>query len=294
MNKLLKSSIFFLLAVFVFAACQEEVVKDDYEVLDPSKAPAVATGEPVQISSNFAVLSGTSEDSDVEKGILLADNAELTSASVFTVGADEELQVRATGLAPSTEYYYAAFGVTADGGSSIGEVKSFTTLEGVIEFDISYETASAEDWQNAGFETIDMDGDGEDWGLATYMNTEKVAYASYSWSGSPLTPENYLVFPEMQFNGKFGVFTVAIQAGDASWFAEKVKLVVSAEPFTAENARDAEVIFTHTLENGNIYTASVDVPAAYEGSPVYFALVHAEVTDNYLVYLLKANFSYAK
>jgi hypothetical protein len=294
MNKQLKSFIFFLLAVFVLA-CQEEVVKEDYEILDPSKSPSVTTGEPVQISSNFAVLSGTSQGDNVEKGVLLATNAELNSASVFTVSSEDELQVRASGLAPSTQYYYAAFGVSAEGGSSVGEVKSFTTLEGVVEFVINYETSSLDDWENGGFETIDMDGDGEDWGLTYYNEAAgQVAYASYSWSGSPLTPENYLVFPEMQFNGQFGVFNFTIQAGDPDWFAEKVKLVVSDQPITAENAREAEVIFTHTLENGNLFTASVDVPATYEGNPVYFALVHTEVTDNYVIYFLGANFSYAK
>ncbi|MFW6289520.1 MAG: choice-of-anchor J domain-containing protein, partial [Mariniphaga sp.] len=294
-NKRLKTSIFFLMALFVFTACQEEIVKDDYEVLDPSKAPSVTTGEPVQVSSNFAVLSGTSQGEDIEKGVLLADNEELNSASVFTVTPEDEFQVRASGLVSSTQYYYAAFSVNADGGLAVGEVKSFTTLEGVVEFDISYETASVEDWENANFETIDMDGDGEDWGL-TYYNEDagQAAFASYSWFDSPLTPENYLVFPEMQFEGKFGVLTFTIQAGDPDWFAEKVKLVVSAEPITAENARDAEVIFTHTLENAEMYTASVDVPAAYEGSPVYFALVHADVTDNFVVYFLGADFSYAK
>jgi hypothetical protein len=295
MNKIIKPFIYFLLAVFVFAACQEEVVKEDYEILDPSKSPSVTTGEPVQISSNFAVLGGISQGDNVEKGILLANNEALNSASVFTVASEEELQVRASGLAPSTKYYYAAFGVSAEGGSSIGEIKSFTTLEGVVEFSISYDTSSLEEWQNAGFETIDMDGDGEDWGLTYYDEAAgQVAYASYSWSGSPLTPENYLVFPEMGFNGQFGVFTFTIQAGDPGYFGETVKLIVSSEPITADNARDAEVILTHTLASANAFTASVDVPAEYEGSPVYFALVHTEVTDMYVVYFLSANFSYAK
>jgi hypothetical protein len=293
--QLLKPFILVLMAALIFTGCQEEFAKGDYEILDPSKVPSVTTGNPVQISSNFAVLAGTSQGADIEKGILLADNEDLNNASVFTVSSEDELQVRATGLSPNTEYFYAAFGVSAEGGSGIGEVKSFTTLDGVVEFSINYRTSSLQDWQNAGFETIDMDGDGEDWGLTWYnQSAGQVAFASYSWSGSPLTPENYLVFPEMNFNGIFGVLNFSIQAGDPSWFAEHVKLVVSSEPITEENAREAEVIFTHTLANANVFTASVDVPAKYEGSPVYFALVHADVTDYYVVYFLGANFSYAK
>ncbi len=307
MKNIIKLFIFILTGAFIFSSCQEELVNpDEYRIeYDQTKAPAVGDASIAKVSAGYAILQASADTAAIDRGFLVsASESDFSSATVISVkkSADVvELQdngtftLRAGGLQGQKTYYFKPFASNFEGGTVTGSVQSFTTRESVVAYEISTSGSSIDDWQNAGFESIDKDGDGLGWNLTYYdEDAGQVAYISYSWYGDPVTPENYLVFPEMTLDGVDGTIEVTVQAADEDWPYEKFKIVVSDEPITEGNCRDAEVLLTHQLANGNVYTASADIPEKYEGSKVYFALLHAEVTDWYAIFFLGTKLSFAK
>ncbi len=301
--KIMNTTIKLLIAIFflgaVFVSCQEELTDAaDYDIIyDASLAPTVSTDDPAKVSASYSILEGTSQNGDIDKGFFISTSQDFSSYDVVPSddSSDGVFSARVSELTPKTTYYYKAYASNLQGGTKVGDVKSFVTKEGFDAYEINYATNSVADWVDGGFSTIDKDGDGNDWGL-TYYDEEagQVAFASYSWYGSPLTPENYLLFPELAFDGVDGAITVTVQAADPDWYAEKFKIVVSNAPITIDNCRDAEVILTKELTSGTITAVTADIPASYEGNSIYLAVVHADVTDNYAILFLGAKFSYAK
>lgn len=287
-----------LLVATTFFACEEELVKSDFDVaIDASKTPVVATSDLSKVSASYAVLKGTATGEVVDKGFLVSTDAEFTSPVIIATkdGENGNFELKAAGLNPLTTYYAKAFATSLLGGTAFGEVKTFKTREGFNAFSISALTATIDDWSNAGFDDIDMDGDGNSWKLSYYnQDAGQVWMISASWASVPLTPNNYLLFPEMNIAGVDGVLTIKVQGADPDYPKEKFKVIVSDAPITADNAANAEVLFTHTLADAKAFTKSVEVPAKYEGKKVYMALVHFDSTDNYQLGLISASFDYAK
>lgn len=306
MKKYIKPFIFLLGVTFTFTSCQEELVSsEDYRIeYDESKAPALGEGTVSKVSAGYAILKATADADAIDRGFLLSKSeTDFSSAQVISVENDAAVvtidgtsfELKASNLSGQTTYYYRPFASNFEGGTVLGTVQSFTTRESATTFSISYDTATEEDWNSAGFTTIDIDGDGNDWALGYYDEDEgQIAFVSYSWSGSALTPDNYLVFPEFVLDGVDGTFSFSIVAGDPDWYAENVKVVIHDSPITEANAAETTVLYEHTLANENIFSASVDIPESYEGESVYIALVHADVSDYYNVYMLEASFSFAK
>lgn len=307
MKNIIKLFVFTLAGAFAFTACQEELVNpDDYRIeYDQTKAPSLGDASIVKVSAGYAVLQASADTGAVDRGFLISESEnDFSSATVISVkndanvvelNSDGTFTLRASGLQGQNTYYFKSFAANFEGGTVTGNVQSFTTRESVVAYKISTAESSLDDWQNAGFESIDKDGDGLGWDLTYYDDEEtQIAFISYSWYGTALTPENYLVFPELALDGVDGTVTVNVQAADADWSAETFKIVISDVPITEENCRDAEVLYSNTLAGGDVFSASVDVPAAYEGGNIYLALVHAEVTDMYAIMFLGAQLSYAK
>lgn len=282
----------------ILVSCQEELVDSKkYDVkLDPSKAPSATTNDPVKISAAYADLSGSSVDGSLDRGILISKTNTFASRTVISAAADGNFTVKAPSLSPNTTYYYRTYSTNLEGGTTLGAIKSFTTKIGFTAFSISYLTATEDDWDNAGFDDIDKDDDEESWGLYWFNQTAgQLCMRSYSWiSAGALTPENYLLFPGMELDGVDGIFNIVVKAHNASYFREKFKVVISKEPITFENCQNAEVLFTHTLANNNIFTRAIDIPASYEGGTVYLAIAHFDCTDWVALNFLGGTFSYAK
>lgn len=287
-----------LLVATSFFACEEELVKSDFDVaIDAAKTPVVTTTELSKLSASYAVLTGTATGEVVDKGFLVSTNPEFSAPIVFATKEVKEgsFELKAVGLNSSTTYYVKAFATSLLGGTALGEVKTFKTREGFNAFAISALTATIDDWSNAGFDDIDMDGDGNTWKLSYYnKDAGQVWLTSASWASAPLNPDNYLLFPEFDLAGVDGVLTLKLQGADPDYPKEKFKVIISDAPITADNAANAEVLFTHTLADAKAFTKSVEVPAKYEGEKVYMALVHFDSTDNYQLGLISASFDYAK
>ena len=153
------------------------------------------------------------------------------------------------------------------------------------------------DFENStmqGWTTIDADGDGFTWMLASEVmgtgyghnaSTDCVLSQSYSNSYGPLTPDNYLVSPQVPLGG---VITFYACAQDASYAAEHFGVAVSTTNNTSASAFTTIQQWTMTAkdgakaprgmnEQGNWYQYTVDL-SAYSGNG-YVAIRHFNCTD---------------
>lgn len=154
----------------------------------------------------------------------------------------------------------------------------------------------------AGLSVIDADGDANNWGLFT-GNATTAAWGltgnfagSRSWNPStgtpagPLTPNNYLITPEIVIPGTAGLTTTLsfkVGVNDPTAFAEQLSVYVI--PPTANTAELIEAItpaFNRTMNVTNAQTAityTVNISGS-AGQTVRIALRHHDCTDQNLLY----------
>jgi len=278
-----------VLAAAIFASCSEELVKSDYDYTpNPENAPQnVVTGAVLEAASESAVVSGSVENDTtlLDWGVVYykvedADDPEKYSVKSAT-NAGFEFELTLTGLVASTEYQAKVFAMNLDG-ITYGEPVNFTTDTPLTYLVDLNESSSEDDWlafiENVS--TIDKDGDEEEWGFDNLAEEGELwAFYSASWNSEPLTPENYLIFSVE--TGTNTSFTLTAQALDANYCAEKFKMIASLEEITEDNCQDAEVLFEHTLEDGDPFTKTVVLPSSYDNQIVYLGIAHYDCTDNY-------------
>ncbi|MFN8273577.1 MAG: choice-of-anchor J domain-containing protein [Flavobacteriaceae bacterium] len=155
---------------------------------------------------------------------------------------------------------------------------------------------------STGLSIIDADGDTANWGLysgnattAGWGLTGNFA-GSRSWNpstGTPpgaLTPDNYLLTPEVAIPDTFGTTTLSFKLGtnDVDFPAEHISVYLApASANTAALISALTPVFTYTLTAANATTAdvfSVDV-TAYNGQSVKIVFRHHDCTDQDLLYL---------
>ncbi len=153
----------------------------------------------------------------------------------------------------------------------------------------AYETT--EDFlTGSGWSTIDADGDESNWFL--HSINEGKALASQSWDGVALTPENYLVTPQIQLPQQPGdghiLLTYDIAATGNNFYEEHYKVVVSTMGSGAEDFTDDNIVFEETLtaaESGSNFALRVINLDDYAGESVYVAFVHYDCTDQDMLLL---------
>ncbi len=127
------------------------------------------------------------------------------------------------------------------------------------------------DYHNAG---VDLTGNGHN-GSAQF-----VISGSYSNSlGAALTPDNYLVSPQIELGGGIEFW---VKAQDAGYFAEHFGVAVSTSGNT--DAADFTTIAEWTLEDGNDWHKYVVDLSAYTGQG-YVAIRHFNCTDMFILNL---------
>ena len=199
-----------------------------------------------------------------------------------------------TGLAENTTYYVKAYATNSEG-TSYGSLKSFTTTGGSAsgdEFLETFENGIPSNWA-----AIDADGDGYTFELGTepeysgHDGGNCAISASYINDIGALTPDNYLVTPQMQIvNGSKLRFYACAQDGDYPYehFGVAVSLTSqsNASSFTtvAEWDMQAKRINNRKKrglnEQGTWYICTVDL-SSYAGSSVYIAIRHFNCTDQF-------------
>lgn len=136
-----------------------------------------------------------------------------------------------------------------------------------------------------GWMTVDADGDGNEWVAATSVGEtqphEGEAFAaSFSWANVPLTPDNWLISPEITV-GAGAELSFYVNSNDG-WPAERLTVYVSTTGTDIEDFEDE--VFDKVLGAGPWRQHSVDM-SAYEGETVYIAFRHWDTTDENFVAL---------
>ncbi len=134
----------------------------------------------------------------------------------------------------------------------------------------------------AGWTMIDLDGDGSNWNFYRFSPHSGLhSAASASWTGSALTPINYLITPAlMPVTGDSLVWWVAPQ--DPNWPADKYAVVAST---TGNEAGDfTDDLFEETLTTpDSIWVRRAVSLDAYNGQMLYIAFKHYDCTDNFMM-----------
>lgn len=132
---------------------------------------------------------------------------------------------------------------------------------------------------------LDKDGDGYSWGLTTEIigqeggfSGEGVASQSYSNQVGALTPDNYLISPEITITHNGYTLSYYVGASDASWYSENYSVLVGTldgETFTTIGTLTTEVLSTADFTQK---TFNLD---AYKGKTVRIAFRHHDITDQF-------------
>lgn len=137
-----------------------------------------------------------------------------------------------------------------------------------------------------GWKTIDADGDTYNWTLSPTgegfgHNSSNGVVMSYSYSNysGALSPDNYLVSPQLAITSNNHYVSFWASALDEVYPADHFGLAVST---TGTSASDFAMIqeWTMTAKQGNWYEYTVDLNA-YVGQEIYIAIRHFNSQDNF-------------
>lgn len=188
-------------------------------------------------------------------------------------------------------YYVRAFAKNAVG---VAYSSDFTIVVPEIVKTVLLNEPFDSDPFSRGWTEIDKDGDGYNWEF--YTNPNSITSDSYRGGGvGALTPENYLISPQITIPATAASVNLEFQvaAADDTDYKEQYKVIISEDPITFDNCRDADVLqdFTElTAVNANKTFTNVSIDmTAYKGQNVYVGIVHGNCTDQY--FILVRNFS---
>ena len=134
-----------------------------------------------------------------------------------------------------------------------------------------------------GWTTIDADGDGQAWYIFTPNGNEdkygnpwvfdESCATSASYNNGALTPDNWLVTPQIELNGMMHVW---LRAQDPDWTYENFAIYLST---TGANVADfTTVLVPETSATGEYVEFTVDL-SEYAGQRGYIAFRHFDCTD---------------
>ncbi len=139
----------------------------------------------------------------------------------------------------------------------------------------------------AGWTNIDADGDTYVWYADWYEGDVLETYAvSESWNEDPLTPDNYLVSPQIDLRNVTApaVLYWTIGVGDEEWPAEKYQVNISTTTPTVDGFTNS--VFEEILEADAYYwnKRQIDI-SSFVGQQIYIAWRHYDCSDNYKLLL---------
>jgi len=295
MNKnIFKTFLTFAAAALIFVSCTEDVLKSDYDYTPiATEVPSdVVTVEVSDTGVVNATVSGSVEadSSLLDWGVIyytadmLVNNTYLTKTAKDT-SYNFTFSVIISGLVPNTNYFTKTYALN-ENGLTLGAEKPFKTKPAKeLPFNLLASDAVAT-WQSHAFTHIDADGDTQKWGLA-YMNAPlntEVGLRSYSWFNAALTPENYVILPPVKLGSAQAKIDLDVQAFDATYFAEKFKVLIATSPIaTVAQAKAAQVLYTEKLGSPLRATKSINIPTSFSGQVVWIGICHFETSDEYAI-----------
>lgn len=138
---------------------------------------------------------------------------------------------------------------------------------------IDFEGGINEDFEGEempeGWTTIDNDGDGNNWGIVNGLATSE----SYRNNVGALTPDNWLVSPQINLGG---MLSVEIWGQDADWSGEHFAVYLSTTGNTVDDFTTE--LIPETVATGTVTEYTADL-TSYEGQQGYIAIRHFNITD---------------
>ena len=133
-----------------------------------------------------------------------------------------------------------------------------------------------------GWTAVDNDGDGNNW--STHTNTGSGNFSTHSGNGvaisasydnGALTPDNWLISPQLDLKGTLSVW---MRGQDAGWASEHFAIYLSTEATIADVSDFTIELVPETITTGDYVEYTADL-SAYEGQQGYIAIRHFNVTD---------------
>ena len=159
---------------------------------------------------------------------------------------------------------------------------SWTSIQD--SYTVRYRTAPSVDFFE-GFEEgipstwtlIDNDGDGNNWTASTAGAYEgSYCATSASYSGSALTPDNWLCTPQIALNGEMKVW---LRAQDPEWPDEHFAIyLTTADSPTVRNFTRGTTLVAETVATGEYVEYTYDL-SSYNGQMGYIGIRHFNCTD---------------
>lgn len=147
--------------------------------------------------------------------------------------------------------------------------------------------------------TLDKDGDGYNWDITSEVigqpgglnGTEGVASQSYDNNFGALTPDNYLVSPEITITHNGYNLSYHVGAADPDWYSENYSVLVGT--LNGTTFTPIGTLTTETLSTANFTqkTFSLD---AYKGQTVRIAFRHHDITDQFNMIIDQVEVTHAK
>ncbi len=162
-------------------------------------------------------------------------------------------------------------------------VLAFNTINAQVEVWQDYfDDEDISDWT-----LYDEDGDGYEWNVAQLTSSGSPSgtpiLTSVSWSGSPLTPDNWAVSPSIDLTNASGniTFKWSVFASDPSYNLENYGIYVSTEN-TVEALIAGGELFTEVDLPDTLTERTLDL-SSFAGQKIYIAFRHYDVTDQFRI-----------
>jgi hypothetical protein len=253
---------------------QFKLVVDDVTIIYPREDGRTAEWKVEEYVTSPCNITGLTPEAEHEVQVQTVGNEEWTKSVYFTT-----LELQAEPAVTPTEVTeqevgedFATIGWTGNGETSWNiryRKQAGTTL---WDFETTYD-----DWNS-----IDADGDGFGWGfvnangMKTHSGTGVAASVSYdNKSGKALTPDNWLISPEVTLDGTLSFWAVS-QENTPVYVPEHFAVyATTGDPTNTANFTEilGETVVTAEMTE---YTADLSI---FEGQKGYLAFRHFNCTD---------------
>ncbi|MFH0867004.1 MAG: choice-of-anchor J domain-containing protein [Bacteroidota bacterium] len=257
----------------------------------------VASGTPLtwnagSIATSSSIISGTFTLTNVGGGTLTSSAITGISAPFTTTFVPASVSLAAGAFTTFTFTYSPTVvgvnnqtAVIATNGGNVSISLSGTGIAcnaiSIYPFSESFENNFPPDCWSLN----DADGDGVNWyqNTVVYAHSGLACAASASWNGSPLTPDNYLITPQLDVTSAANIILTYWVAGqDPLWSLEHYSVMVST---TGTAPADFTEVFNETLTADTTWALRTVDLSTYGGQNIYIAFRHWNVTDQFYMRL---------
>lgn len=226
-------------------------------------------------------LTGLNDDSSyqVEVQAIYADGTSAWVGTSFTTPSSNPLPTNVT-----VDALHTTATISWEGENDSYKVKyRIPASQEVIIFE-DFESGLPEGWT-----TIDSDGDGNGWVASNtvgnfncHSGSVCMISASYDGNSGALTPDNWLVTPQIELDGTLKIW---LRGQDASYAAEHFAVYISTTGSTVDDFTKGGAVLIPEAEVTASYVEYTADLSAYAGQQGYIAIRHFNCTDMFYLNL---------